>query len=378
MGERGSPLGVVVVGTGFGCVTHVRALRAAGFDVLAVVGRDPERTRHRARLFDVPRALTSLDEALALPGVEAVTIATPPHTHAELAHAAIGAGRHVLCEKPLARDRAEAASMRAAAEAAGVVHMLGTEFRFDTGQALMARGVGDGLVGRPRMLDVLLHVPVLVDVDAAVPEWWADAGQGGGWLRAHGSQVIDQIRAMAGEFEAVSASTVSVVDRAWSADDGFIVQFRLRSGAVGVMASTPSDRGALLVDTRVVGSEGTVWIEGLGDDVRVATAEGTRRLDVPDELRTPPPEPLPDEALVTTYDEMIGHGLDLGPYTRLAETFRDRILGRPVPPFPVAADFADGEAGMAVLDAAVRSARERQWVDVAAVGDEARAGRADV
>jgi predicted dehydrogenase len=140
-------------------VTHVPALRAAGFDVLAVVGRDAVRTRHRARLFDVPRALTSLEEALALPGADAVTIATPPHTHAELAHAAIAAGRHVLCEKPLARDRVEAVAMRSAAEAAGVVNLLGTEFRFDTGQALMARALAEGLVGEPRMIDVLLHVP---------------------------------------------------------------------------------------------------------------------------------------------------------------------------------------------------------------------------
>jgi predicted dehydrogenase len=155
-----------------------------------------------------------------------------------------------------------------------------------------------------------------------------------------------------------------VIDRGWSADDGFIVQFRLRSGAIGVMAGTPSDRGGMLVDTRVVASAGTVWIEGLGDEVHLATDEGTRRLDVPEDLRTPPPAAPPPGALVTTYDRMIGHGLDLGPYTRLAETFRDRILGVAVPPSPAAADFADGVAGMAVLDAAVTSARDRRWVVV--------------
>ena len=66
-------IGAVVVGTGFGCYTHVRALRAAGFDVHAVVGRDPAKTTERAALFDVPAALTSLDDAMALPGVDAVT-----------------------------------------------------------------------------------------------------------------------------------------------------------------------------------------------------------------------------------------------------------------------------------------------------------------
>src|SRR5580698_2686107 len=103
-GEPG--LGVAVVGTGFGCYTHVRALRAAGFDVLAVVGRDAVRTAERARTFDVPRACGSLAEALELPDVVAVTIATPPLTHADLAQEAIAAGKHVLCEKPFAADAA--------------------------------------------------------------------------------------------------------------------------------------------------------------------------------------------------------------------------------------------------------------------------------
>ena len=76
----------------------------AGFDVLALVGRDPEKTAERASMFDVPVACATLADALALPGVDAVTIATPPHTHAELALEAIAAGRHVLCEKPFDRD----------------------------------------------------------------------------------------------------------------------------------------------------------------------------------------------------------------------------------------------------------------------------------
>ena len=195
--------GAVVVGTGFGCYTHVRALRAAGFDVLAVVGRDPAKTAERAALFEVPVALTSLDEALTLAGVDAVTIATPPHTHAPLARQAIAAGRHVLCEKPFAADTEEAQDVLDAAESAGVVHVLGTEFRWDPGQAGLARAVAAGLVGEPRLATWLMHVPVLADPGATVPAWWADAGAGGGWLWAHGSQLIDQIRVTLGEFEGV-------------------------------------------------------------------------------------------------------------------------------------------------------------------------------
>jgi predicted dehydrogenase len=269
-------VGAVVVGTGFGCVTHVRALRAAGFDVKAVVGRDPDRTAERARQFGVDRARTSLEEAIGLAGVDVVTIATPPHTHAPLVLEALAAGKHVLCEKPFARDAAEARALLRAAEKAGVVHLLGTEFRWDAGQATLARAVAAGAVGSPRLVTVLLHVPMLVDARAEVPQWWANADTGGGWLGAHGSQVIDQLRVTLGEFDGVSAALPHVAGRNQSAEDTFVVHFRMRSGCVGVMASTCGDRGPFLVETRVVGSKGTAWIEDIGDKVFVADADGTR------------------------------------------------------------------------------------------------------
>ena len=61
-------VGAAVVGTGFGCLTHVRALRAAGFEVHALVGRDPDKTTARAERFEIPHAFTSLAEALAILG----------------------------------------------------------------------------------------------------------------------------------------------------------------------------------------------------------------------------------------------------------------------------------------------------------------------
>lgn len=356
-------IGVAVAGTGFGCFTHVRALRNAGFDVLALVGRDPAKTAARAELFDVPAALTSFDDALELRGLDAVTIATPPHTHAPLVRAALAAGKHVLCEKPLARDADEARALLTAAEAAGVVQMLGTEFRFDTGQALLARAVHDGLVGEPRLVTVLMHVPMLADPSAVVPDWWADERQGGGWLGAHGSQVIDQIRVTVGDFASVSAAVVNI-GGSMTADDGFVVHFRLRNGAAGVMQSTAADRGPFLVETRVAGTNGAAWIEGVGSKVFVADADGTRRLDVPDDLRTLPAEPPPPSLLTTAYEQMTGHGMDVGPYTRLAEHFRARIEGTEPPPGPQPATFADGVVAMEILDACRVSAREHRMVEI--------------
>jgi predicted dehydrogenase len=253
----------------------------------------------------------------------------------------------------------------AAAERAGVVHLLGTEYRFDTGQALLARTVRGGAIGAPKLALFALHVPVLSDPGAELPEWWADAAQGGGWLGAHGSQVIDQIRATLGEFDAVSASVVNVAGRATSADDGFVVHFRLRSGCVGVMQSTAADAGPILIETRVIGAAGSAWIDGLGDAVWVADANGARQVPVPADLGTAPPAALPAGVATTTYERMIGHGFDLGAYIRLAEHFRARIEQTDPPAGPAPATFADGVADMVVLDAMRRSAREGRTIEIA-------------
>src|SRR5688572_14366586 len=134
-------LGAIVIGTGFGTRVHVPALRAAGFEVLALVGRDGDRTARRAERLGIPNALADVDAALALPGVVAVTIATPPSTHAELAIASACAGKHVLCEKPFAMDLAEASAMLEAAEAAGVTHLVGHEFRWATERSVAGRAI---------------------------------------------------------------------------------------------------------------------------------------------------------------------------------------------------------------------------------------------
>jgi predicted dehydrogenase len=211
-----------------------------------------------------------------------------------------------------------------------------------------------------------LHVPVLSDPQAEVPDWWADTRSGGGWLGAHGSQVIDQIRVTLGEFEAVSSSLPRLVERPMTAEDAFVVHFRMRSGAVGVMQSTAADWGPPIVLTRIVGSTGTAWIDGLGAHVWVANGDGQRQLPVPEDLRGNEPSPaLPPGVLHTTYDRMIAHGLDLAPYTRLAAAFRDRILGRLAAGPAQPATFADGVADMAVLDAIRRSAADQIWAGVA-------------
>ena len=352
-----------MVGTGFGCLTHVRALRQAGFEIRALVGRDPRRTAERARRFEIPLAVTSLSEALEHPGVDAVTIATPPATHSPLVLEAVEAGKHVVCEKPFAMNTAEAEGMLAAAEQKQVVHLIGTEFRFATSQALLRRAVAEGAVGEPRLATFMLHMPLLADPAAEVPDWWSDARQGGGWLGAHAIHVVDQVRSTLGEFADVSAGLNVVSDRQWSAEDSYTVRFRTVTGVEGVMQSSAGAYGDILVATRVAGNRGTCGIQG--DAVFLPDAHGTRELPVPDDLRTPPADPPPTDMLVTAYDWMHSTGIDMGPYTRLFETFRDLIQGLPVAADPAPATFVDGVASMVVLDAIRRSALERVEVRLA-------------
>ena len=117
--------------------------------------------------------------------------------------------------------------------------------------------------------------------------------------------------------------------------------------------------------TRIAGTGGSAWIRGVGSEVFVADEDGTRTVPIDEDLQGGEVSPPPKHALESDYERMIGHGLDLGPYTRLAEHFRAQILDIPPPPGSSPADFTDGLAQMAVLDAARSSVRVGQWVDVA-------------
>lgn len=152
----------------------------------------------------------------------------------------------------------------------------------------------------------------------------------------------------------MSATLLHVGDHDWTAEDGYVVHFRLRNGCTGIMQSVASDRGPMLFATRVAGTKGAVWAEG--DRVQVTDASGTRELPIPDAIAVAPPDPPPMDLMHTTYDLLHSTGIDMGPYTRLCETFLALIEGRAIPQNPQPATFADGVKSMEVLDAIRASA----------------------
>jgi len=104
-------IGVGVAGTGFIGPAHVEALRRNGIQVIALAEAGPELARQKAAELGIPRHYGSLDEMLLDPDVDVVHLATPNHLHHPHAKAALEAGKHVICEKPLAMNSGQTAEL---------------------------------------------------------------------------------------------------------------------------------------------------------------------------------------------------------------------------------------------------------------------------
>ncbi|RLC68221.1 MAG: gfo/Idh/MocA family oxidoreductase [Chloroflexi bacterium] len=133
-----------VIGTGFIGPAHVEALRRLGIEVTGIAGSSPERARPKAEALNIPRVYADWRELVADPEVDVVHIATPNHLHYPMTRAAIEAGKHVVCEKPLAMNSQESAQLLRLAEKAGVVHAVNYNIRFyplcQEARARVARG----------------------------------------------------------------------------------------------------------------------------------------------------------------------------------------------------------------------------------------------
>src|SRR4051812_38153910 len=122
-------IGVGVVGTGFIGIVHVEALRRLGIPVIGIAGSSIERARPKADELGLD-AYESFEQMLADPRVTVVHITTPNHLHYPQVKAAIAAGKHVVCEKPLAMTSRQSAELLHLAQAAGIVHATNFNIRF--------------------------------------------------------------------------------------------------------------------------------------------------------------------------------------------------------------------------------------------------------
>jgi len=167
-----------IVGAGFIGEVHARAVRAAGGTLAAVADHRPESTAAAADRLLAERPAASVEELVTADDVDVVHICTPNHLHAPLAHLALEAGKHVICEKPLATDVDSARRLVDAAAVAGVVTAVPFVYRFYP-TVRDARGrIGRGDTGPLR----LLHGSYLQDwlSRAEDDNWRVDPRLGGG------------------------------------------------------------------------------------------------------------------------------------------------------------------------------------------------------
>jgi predicted dehydrogenase len=360
-------LKIAVIGTSIGCKLHVRALRGAGFEVTALVGRDMARTRERADHFRIPQATTSVDAVLDT-DVDAVVVATPPSSHHPLTMKAIAAGKHVLCEKPFSLDIGQAREMRDAASHSGIAGQLNHPHRWYAHRAALRDIVQSGALGDPLQASFIFDHFMIAAGLHDLPDWWLDSASGGGWLRNFASHGIDFGRYVLGDFVAVCGSLHNDPWRGMKADDGYSFAFRLANGGQGMMAGT-CRAWDYCDQVRITGTRGTAGYNF--EKAWIKDADGTHELspsaDTSQSLLAGGDHPgVPSERLpeVKGMYEAI-HNSDHGYVEQvcLSRSFHHRILD-PTYSHPAVATFDDGVAHMAVILAVEKSAADASWVDV--------------
>lgn len=147
MARKTLRIGLVGVGAA-AQISHIPALlKTEGVELVALCDRDPEKAARVAQKFQIAHAVSRIDDMLADDSIDAVDICTPNYLHAPMAVAALEAGKHVLCERPLARSAAEAAQMLKAAKKADRTLACAVQHRFRPDAQLLRTFVSKGELG---------------------------------------------------------------------------------------------------------------------------------------------------------------------------------------------------------------------------------------
>lgn len=225
------------------------AMHAAGHDLAAVGSRSLTRAQAFAAKHGVRRARGSYDDVLAARDVDAVYVALHPAAHEEWAIAALDAGKHVICERPLSVDGSSAARIAAAGVANGCVVMEAQAFRFHPRTEALLELVDGGDIGQVRLVTAVTSSRMR-DLD----NFRAKPGEGGGALLDSGTQLVAAARWCAGEEpDGVHAVTVPWRSGVDGATAGLL---SFPSGAVATVAA--SFEGAAHEVLEVTGTYGTV------------------------------------------------------------------------------------------------------------------------
>ena len=264
-------IGVGVVGIGVAALnSHVPIVaQSQDFELVALMDRDPAKLEPAKKTWPACPTFTNLDEFLAVAGLDAVIVATPPDSHVAIAGEAMTRGKHVLAEKPLAPSLGECRSLVQLASRNRVHLLVGNEKRFHPSFEKIHSILQAGEIGRPYYCGVHWASNAKLDPDNLVPEgfregydWrWRNPKVGGGIVQDHLPHYGDLIRHwMKVEPEAVYAVTMNVARDwlRWQANESLWED-------LGLVVMTFSGGFVMRFETGTVGrSLSPLWSQGSG------------------------------------------------------------------------------------------------------------------
>jgi predicted dehydrogenase len=352
-----------VIGTGFMGRVHTHAVRAHGGRVVGVAGSSQDKAERFRAAHGLDRAVAHALDLIHDPDVDVVHVCTPNHLHAPLSLAALAAGKHVVCEKPLATDAATARRLVTAAEESDRVAVVPFAYRFHPMAREARARVAAGAIGRVS----LAHGGYLQDwlLSPEDDNWRVDAELGGP-SRAFGdigSHWCDMLEFVTGDrITAVSAQTSRInatrgrTARPVTTEDLVAFQFSTRGGAIGsavISQVSPGRKNQLVLE--VAGSEGSLVFDQERPETLWAASRGRTGLISRDD-----PALSADAARLVTVP--VGHPQGYQDcFNALVADTAAAIAGRPPEGLP---RFTDGLRAAVLAEAVLESARERRWVDV--------------
>jgi predicted dehydrogenase len=354
---------VALIGTGLVALqNHIPGVRLhPDGEVVALCDPDSRALAQAAEVSGIRRTFSDYAALMRQADIDAVVIATPNHVHAPISFAAIEAGTHVLCEKPLGMNHAETEAMTLAAEKAGVVNMTAFTYRFIPAIRWMQRLIQDGAIG------TLYHVRIrrLQDWGERALGWRQHRALcGSGELGDMLAHRIDYVHYLVGPFSRLVAHTRQLVpDR--RRPDGTLEPSDVEDW-VAVIGEVGDGVTAVLESTKVATGRGTYLHSEDYVEINGSTGTLVYRLENPHELLIGRPglmlegHPVPDDLLSvpgSPRNPHEGDPLQGFRYDQGFEFVQAIVEGRAASP-----SFRDGSRVQGVMDAILQSAQSRQWM----------------
>lgn len=256
-------LRVALVGCGLVSEAHIRAYaqHADRARITVFCDRDLERARTKAEEAGDAVAVGSIEEVLARPDVDAVDVCTPHHLHADIVIAAARAGKHVICQKPLAKTIAECDAMIAAAREAGVILYHGETNRTLPGAVQAKAAIDAGRIGQ--VIGIQATSAYWQGGEWLSTSWRYDPSvSGGGQLLDGGIHAVDVMLHLGGPILSVSCLTTRFRPEL-GGEDTAVVNARFENGALGTLFSSQACGSYQFGSAcAVFGTEGVLAIGG--------------------------------------------------------------------------------------------------------------------